>query len=122
VNISNMQVYFASDLKDYGFTEDGEPFIGEVFFVEVEDAQGNRWRHHRKFDGVRKEFNEFVGAYAYLDNRDWARQQAQKWVDVIVAAGEINPAYWSQARPAYGSEAYMAYGQAEDVALERSER
>ena len=117
MNIAGMEVYFASDLKSYGYTEDGEEFVGEVFFVEVEDAKGNRWRHQQKFDGVRVQISEW-GA-AFLDKRDWARRQCEQLVANINKAGRINLDRWSQARPAYGSEAYIDYGQAEDVALER---
>jgi len=119
MNIAGMQVYFASDLKDYGRTEDGTPFIGYTYFVEVEDVRGNRWRHNHYFDGVRKELHE--EGTAYLDNRPWAEAQCNRLVEAIKRAGEIKLHRWHQADPAYGSDAYVDYGQAADLARERME-
>lgn len=118
MDITGMQVYFASDLKDYGRTEDGTPFIGEVFFVEVEDLRGNRWRHNARFDGVRKE--EFEEGTAYMDSRPEAREECERLVARIQRAGRINRDLWSEAPPAYGSDAYQEYGQAEELAWERA--
>lgn len=120
MNIKGMQVYFASDLKDYGYTEDGEKFIGEVFFVEVENKRGDRWRHRTRFDGVRKE--QWEEGIVYMDNRPEARAQCERMVAAIQRTGKIDTQHWYQSRPAYGSEAYLDYGQAEDLALERMER
>jgi len=117
MNIAGMEVYFASDLKDYGRTEDGTPFIGEVFFVEVENERGDRWRNNRHFDGVRKEIWE--EGTAYMDARPEARAQCERLVAAIQRAGKINLQHWYQAPPAYGSDAYIAYGQAEELAWER---
>ena len=119
MNITGMQVYFASDLKDYGYTEDGEKFIGEVFFIEVENERGDRWRLNRHFDGVKPE--QWEEGIAYLDSRPAARAQCERIVAAIQRRGRINLAHWYQARCRYGSEAYLDYGQAEDLALERME-
>lgn len=117
MNIAGMEVYFASDLKDYGRTEDGTPFIGYTYFVEVEDKRGNRWRHNRYFDGVRKELYE--EGTAYLDNRPNACAHCELMVAAIKERGKIDLQYWHRASPAYGSDAYIEYGQAEELAWER---
>jgi len=119
MNIAGMQVYFASDLKDYGLTEDGTPFIGEVFFIEVENKRGDRWRHRTRFDGVRKE--QWEEGTAYLDNRSQACAQCERMVAAIKRAGKIDTQHWYAADPAYGSDAYMDYGQATDLAREQME-
>jgi len=119
MNIAGMQVYFASDLKDYGYTEDGEKFIGEVFFVEVENERGDRWRHRHTFDGVRKE--QWEEGVVYMDNRHSARTQCGLLVADVQRRGAINLDHWYQSDPAYGSDAYMDYGQAADLARERME-
>lgn len=119
MNIAGMQVYFASDLKDYGRTEDGTPFIGYVYFVEVEDQRGNRWRLNATFDGVRKE--EWEEGTAYLDNRPQAQAQCEHLVAAIQQAGKINLHRWHEAPPAYGSDAYIEHGQAEELAWERAQ-
>lgn len=119
MNIAGMQVYFASDLKDYGYTEDGDKFIGEVFGVYVENQRGDRWVHTLRFEGVRKEFHE--EGTAYLDDRPKARAMCTLMVERIEKVGTIDLRFWNQARCAYGSVAYMDYGQEEDLAMERME-
>ena len=119
MNIAEMQVYYGSDLKDYGYTEDGEKFIGEVFYVEVENDRGDRWRHNHFFDGVKIEQCE--EGVAYLDNRHSARTQCGLLVADIRQRSEINLEHWHEARCRYGSVAYLDYGQAEDLALEKME-
>jgi len=118
MNIAGMEVYFASDLKDYGRTEDGTPFIGEVFFIEVESKRGDRWRHRTRFDGVRKE--QWEEGVAYMENRPQARAQCERLVAAIKRAGKIDTQHWYKGDPAYGSDAYMDYGQAADLARERA--
>jgi hypothetical protein len=119
MNIEGMQVYFTSDLKDYGYTEDGEKFIGEVFSVFVENQRGDRWVHALRFDGVKKEHWE--EGIAYLDDRSKARSMCALMVERIQMAGKIDLRFWSETRCAYGSVAYLDYGMAEEVALERME-
>jgi hypothetical protein len=119
MNIAGMQVYFASDLKDYGYTEDGEKFIGEVYFVEVENKRGDRWRLSHYFDGVRKE--QWEEGIAYMDDRPKAIARCERLVAAIKRMGTIDLDHWSEARCRYGSEAYLDYGQAAEVELEKLE-
>jgi hypothetical protein len=119
MNIKDCQVYWASDLKSYGFTEDGEDFIGEVFSVYIENPNGDRWVLGQHWDGVRKEASEW--GTAFIDIRPEVRTLLDALVVTIRAVNEINMARWSESRPAYGSRAYMDYGQAEDLAWERDQ-
>jgi hypothetical protein len=116
MDITGLQVYFASDLKDYGYTEDGTKFIGYIYFVEVENQRGDRWRLNRMFDGVKVE--QWDEGPVYMDSRAAATAQCERIVAAIQRVGKINLAHWHRGRCAYGSEAYMAYGQSEDLAAE----
>jgi len=113
-----MEVYFGSDLKNYGYTEDGTPFIGEVFYVEVENRRGDRWRLNRSFDGVRTELWE--EGPVYMDARPAARAQCERLVERIKAAGVIDMSQWHEGRCAYGSDAYFEYGASEELAWEKA--
>lgn len=119
MNIAGMEVYFASDLKDYGYTEDGEKFIGEVFFVEVRNKRGDCWRHRKLVDGVRKE--QWEEGVVYMDARTEARAQCEVLVAAIQRKGTIDTQHWYQAAAAYGSDAYLEYGQAAEIERERME-
>ena len=121
MNVKDCQVYFASDLKDYGRTDDGQQFIGEVFFVGVENDRGDRWRLDRMFDGVRVEYDDESGCNYFLDTRPWARAICERLVAAIVRKGEIDLAHWVQSAPAYGSRAYEEYGQYEQLMREKME-
>lgn len=118
MDITGMQVYFASDLKDYGPRDDGTRFIGEVFYVEVQSTRGDRWRLNRMFDGVKIE--QWDEGTAYMDFRPAARAQCERIVAAIQRKGQLNLAYWQQGRAVYGSDAYFDYGAAEELALERA--
>ncbi len=119
MDVKGMEVYYASDLKDYGPTEDGTPFVGEVFRVYVENQRGDRWAHGAHFHGVKLQVHE--EGVSYMDIRPAARAACQLLVDRIVAAGWVDMTYWSEARPVYGSDAYVQYGQYEDLLTEKME-
>lgn len=116
MNIAGMEVYYSSDLKDYGYTEDGEKFIGECFFVYVENQRGDRWCHALSFDGVKVEQGE--DGTLFRDTRPKARAMCELMVERIQKAGVIDLRFWGQSRCAYGSEAYLEYGQADDLERE----
>ena len=117
MDVAGLQVYFVSDLKSYGYTEDGEEFIGEVFFVEAEDDKGNRWRLNKSYPGVEVGHSEY-GTF-FQDTREEARHRCQCVIDAVTNIGRIDLAMWHATRPAYGSEAYMEYGMADDLAWEK---
>lgn len=111
-------VGYLSDLKSYGRTEDGVPFIGEVYYVSVTNARGDRWTHCSHFDGVLVETDE-EGCPHFLDTRDAAVAQCERLVSRIRQQGSINMDNWTEARPIYGSSAYSEYGQDDDIFWEK---
>ncbi len=119
MNVEGMQVYWASDLKDFGRTEDGTPFIGEVFFVEVENKRGDRWRLKHYYPGVKVVPGE--EGPIFQDVRSMVYPILDRMVESIKRVKNVADDQWSQARCAYGSEAYLDYGQAEELALEKKE-
>lgn len=90
-----------SELVDYGFTEDGEAYIGEAYFIRAEDEDGSRFAHVATFHGaVRSE-------YGFNDVRDEAKKKAEKLL-VRIEAGkaDFSGDFWVEVEPRYGSEAY----------------
>ena len=120
MNIKDCDVGFASDLKDYGYTEDGEKFIGEVFYVYVTTKRGDRWVHETSYPGVRVHHGP-EGQIAFEDTRNNARAWCEYIVGRIRARGWIDFARWSRTDPVYGSDAYMEYGADADFQRERQE-
>lgn len=114
-----LEFYYASDLKNFGFTEDGEDFIGEVYHVFAQDERGNCWIHNSQFPGVVKFENEWCVGFS--DIRPQAIEACERLVKRIKKSDTLNMIWWSRSRPAYGSEAYLEYGMADDLALERAE-
>ncbi len=119
MNITNLTFEAVSDLKQYGYNDDGTPFIGEVFCVQATDDKGNRWVHNIQFQVV--EIGDYEHGMFFQDIRPVAKFQCNRIINKIKARGYINLANWTVSRPAYGSEAYIAYGQADDLALESKE-
>jgi hypothetical protein len=119
MNIADCDVYQGSDLKNYGYTDDSSPFIGELCFVEIESPRGHRWRLNYQFDGVRVERGE--DGPIYTDNRPRAKTRCGKLVEAIKRRGMINPMHWHEGRCVYGSQAWEEYGQREDLVLEKME-
>ena len=116
MNVAGLELYYGSDLHSFGYTVDGAEFIGEMFFIEAEDATGNRWRLNQRFPGVKVEQGE-EGPY-YTDIREQTRVKCDHVIEQIRERGWLNLERWSAARPAYGSEAYVAHGQADDLLWE----
>ena len=119
MNIKDCQVYSGSDLKNYGYTEDGTPFIGYVYFIEVENKRGDRWRMNMHWDGVKVVPGE--EGPIYMDNRPQVEPIIDRIIASIKRVGKIDMSQWYEGRCAYGSEAYLDYGMAEDLALEKME-
>ena len=105
-------VYVAADLYEAGITEDGERFIAERYFVEVEFEDGMRHRHHECFDGCKIEdyVEDFGSGRAFLDVRPEAKAKAERLVSRVKAALEagrnLDLTHWYEGRAAYGSRAY----------------
>ncbi len=121
MNIKDCNVYCDSNLKDYGATEDGERYIGELYFICVENARGDRWIHNQQFPGCRVELDDFDCSPAFIDIRAAAVASCDALVRRIIAAGAIDLIHWSKGRPVYGSQAYIDYGQADEVTFEKSQ-
>lgn len=120
-SIKGMEVYIASDLRDYGRQDDGTPFIGEVYYLALTNDRGDRWEHFFRFQGVRVDNSPHEDYTSFLDVRAESVARAQRLLDRILEAGEVDLQYWSLGRPVYGSDAYMEYGADTDLFLEREE-
>lgn len=120
MHIRELSIEVASDLKDYGRTEDGTPYIGEMYYVQITNARGDRWRHIWSFDGVLPGYDPESGYTYFEDTRKWAKAQAEHVVVCIRRRGYIDFRYWNPTRPEYGSMAYQEYGQDDDLAWERA--
>lgn len=120
-SIKGMEIYIASDLHDYGRRDDGTPFIGEVYYLVLTNDRGDRWEHFARFHGVRVDNSSFEDYTSFLDIREESAARAQRLLDRILVAGEVDLQYWSLGRPVYGSDAYVEYGADRDLLLEREE-
>ena len=116
----DVEVSIVSDLYHAGYTEDGESFVAERFFVQVTVPRGDRYRHRLHWNGCEAEYDE-EGYPHFGDIRSEARQSAQRLIDAIYVKGAIDLEFWHQDRPAYGSLAYQDYGQADDLAWEKAQ-
>lgn len=106
--------YVASDLFDAGRTEDGTPFIAEVYFVEMENAAGRRFRHDATFSGVEVMVDEYEGGTYFADRREEAKAKVERLAVRINAALKdgtgVDLSFWEEVDPAYGSDEYIAQG------------
>lgn len=116
---AGLEFYYASDLKSFGRTEDGEDFIGEVYRVFAEDANGNRWAHSSQFPSVVRFENEWC--VGFNDIREQSITACERLVERVKKADSLNMIWWTESRPAYGSNGYLEYGMADDLALEKEE-
>ena len=49
------RVYVRSDLHQYGHDDDGSPFIGEVYYIVCEYADGTRFSYDERWHGCEVE-------------------------------------------------------------------
>jgi hypothetical protein len=106
-----------SYLHKFGTTEDGEDFVGEVYFIVAELEDGTRYSHFATFPGATAEVDEEHGIPYFPDRREEAMAEAENLLGRIEAElGEsikrhgadcLNPDYWTEVAPAYGSRAYI---------------
>jgi len=102
----DLSYHIQSDLKSFGHTEDGEDYIGEVFFVVAQSPDGHQWRHNIDFDGVAVHQEEdFIW---FEDIRVHSSAKAHKLLAKIYQAGgaDVTNNHWSIFRSVYGSLAY----------------
>jgi len=122
MDIRDFEVEVASDLKDYGIRDDGTPFIGEVFYVQITNGLGRRWVLSQRFEGVKVEVDEEYLENHFLDIRPQAKAVCESLVRRIKARGKIDLDFWTEGRPAYGSDEYIRGNWSEfDAQMERME-
>ena len=96
---SSWTVDFLSELYEAGWTEDGEKYIAETYFVMIWTPDGV-FKHGARFDGTVQKIDPEFGEVYYPDLRDKAKADAQALADKIIAKGEIDAHYWDF-RPHY---------------------
>ena len=107
----------ASDLYRAGDTEDGTPFIAEVYYVTIENSEGRQFQHDAFFPGVAVCFytDEDGHNSSYFDDcREEAQAKAERLasrVNQALQSGKgIDLAHWREIDPVYGSDEYIAQG------------
>lgn len=115
------EVGIVSELYDAGRQDDGTPFIGEAYFLQVTLANGERLNHRVHFPGVERCTDE-EGWVRFGDIRAQQLRRALRLRRAIRRAGQIGEEMWEPGRPVYGSKAYMQHGRFDDLELERLER
>jgi hypothetical protein len=103
-----------SDLFNAGRTEDGTPFIAEIFYVVMENAAGRRFRHDATFSGVEVLVDEYEGGTYFADRREEATAKAERLaarVNAAIKTGRgVDMDLWDEVDPAYGSDEYIGQG------------
>ena len=101
----SISYHVASELKDYGYTEDGESYIGDVYYIVAESKDGARWSEGTAFFGAERQDSE--DCYGFVDTR----QEAQKAANDLMASIEDGRSLsdWVELEPVYGSKAYCDY-------------
>jgi len=94
-----------TELYEAGTTEDGTPFIAELYLVVVQNLDGSRWVHRHHFLGAEEEVSE-DGFSFFGDIREEALAKANALARRVGIAGEINLDHWVEFYPLYGSPAY----------------
>jgi len=112
IRVGKYDLSYASDLKEFGHTCDGHPYIGEEFYVTATDDAGNVWLLKQRFSGVKVHQHE--EGYYFEDVRRRATALCRTVIMRAQERGYIDLAHWSPGRPVYGSEAYQEYGQEDD--------
>ena len=120
--------YTASVVSDFyhaGYTEDGQSFVAEVYYVTMENAAGRRFHHEALFRGTKVLVDEDGESY-FPDLREEASAKAERLaarVNVALAAGMgVDLTHWVEADPAYGSDEYVAQNtEAKRLSQERRE-
>jgi hypothetical protein len=103
-------VNVVSDLYCPGRRDDGTEFHAEVYYVQIEFANGERLNHHVRFYGCAVHVSEEDGWNIFEDLREQATARAEYLAQRVREEGVFNPHWWEDADPAYGSDAYIAQG------------
>ena len=106
----SLMVDVISTLYNAGLTEDGEEFVGHIFYVRAEAPNGQRWLHVKAFDGVTSEEYEDSGVMVFGDDREAAAEGAERLASKVrehlASGGKLDLDCWNEVDPAYGSDAY----------------
>jgi hypothetical protein len=104
----------ASDLFNAGRTEDGTPYIAEIFYALIENQAGRRFRHNATFSAVEVIVDEYEGGTYFANRREQAAAKAERLtvrVNAALKAGEaLDTGCWEEVDPAYGSDEYISQG------------
>jgi len=107
------QFDITSDLHKFGVTEDGEDYVGEVYFVTATDSDGHRFIHHQSFPGCQKtdypeDDEDLDFPYYFADIREEAQKAAEALVTELITNDilELNPVDWHKTSAVYGASAY----------------
>jgi hypothetical protein len=105
----NLTVSFREDLYEAGLTEDGEQYIGSLFYVFIEKVDGSRFRHYKTFKGCKAAHDEDHKYFIDLSvqARDAVRSLCDRIEKHLESGGSLNMDLWSEMAPRYGSEAYL---------------
>ncbi|UTU07700.1 hypothetical protein CcrC1_gp508 [Caulobacter phage C1] len=108
-----MNVFVRDDLFQTDLDECGDPLLGRVFYVVVEDQNGARIAHDRCFYDHRRVTDEdgfaFWQALSYEDvaaEEAKAKALAAKIESHLARGGALDPEHWRDIDPCYGSKAY----------------
>jgi hypothetical protein len=106
--------FSASDLYQAGYSCDGHPYIGEKYYVIIENEAGRRFRHEKSFAGVEVVECEETGETNFIDIREDAKTIVADLVakvNAVLASGKsLTSSCWFEVDPAYGSDAYVDQG------------
>ena len=96
---------YRSELYDAGPTEEGGEYHAERYVVVGEFADGRRFAHAHSFDGCNV-IRHDEGTVSFVDVREKARMQAERLIEQIGEAGEVDlDGHWFEIPAAYGSAA-----------------
>lgn len=103
------EAHVASDLYNAGYAEDGQPVIGEMYYVVIENADGRRFRHERNFCNTKANSCEYGDFFSDLSQEAKAAvERLSARVNAALAAGKrLSAASWYEVQAAYGSKAYI---------------
>jgi hypothetical protein len=102
-------VYTQCDVVDGGYTEDGEKFYFDCWYVVMTHESGRRWINLRSFIGydineVKREVEEHCAfVIERLKKEDWSLSAIEE------------SEFWRETVPAYGSDAYQKQGSEKEL-------
>jgi hypothetical protein len=105
-----------SDLYHAGTRfDDGQPFVAEVYYVQIENERGRRFRHVAAFKGTNPEYCDETGEGPYFpDLREESLAKAEALAArvnaALAAGGKLSKYCWVETDPAYCSAEYQSQG------------